>query len=82
MKKWQKIFCERTIKEISNNKKKLQKLKIGLMGLTFKENCNDIRNSQSFKIIDFFYKKKIKVQVIDPFIEKKIFKIKMYKKWL
>ena len=37
--------------------KKLQKLKIGLMGLTFKENCNDIRNSQSFKIIDFFNKK-------------------------
>ena len=56
--KMAKNLCERTIKEISNNKKKLQKLKIGLMGLTFKENCNDIRNSQSFKIIDFFNKKK------------------------
>ena len=55
--KMAKNLCERTIKEISNNKKKLQKLKIGLMGLTFKENCNDIRNSQSFKIIDFFNKK-------------------------
>ena len=65
-----KNFCQRIIKEISRNKKKLQHLKIGLMGLTFKENCNDIRNSQSFKIIDFFNKKKIKVEVIDPFIEK------------
>lgn len=68
--KMAKNFCQRIIKEISRNKKKLQHLKIGLMGLTFKENCNDIRNSQSFKIIDFFNKKKIKVEVIDPFIEK------------
>ena len=39
-------------------KKKITKVKNRFNGLTFKENCNDIRNSQSFKIIDFFNKKK------------------------
>ena len=52
-----KNLCQRVIKEIK--KKKIDEFKIGLMGLTFKENCNDIRNSQAFKIIDFFNKKKL-----------------------
>ena len=38
--------------------KKQSKFQLGIMGLTFKENCSDTRNSQVFKIIDFL---KIKI---------------------
>ena len=65
-----KNLCQRVIKEIKKNKKKIDECKIGLMGLTFKENCNDIRNSQAFKIIDFFNKKKIKIRIIDPYLQR------------
>lgn len=65
-----KNLCQRVMKEIIKNVKKINQCKIGLMGLTFKENCNDIRNSQAFKIIDFFNKKKIKIKVIDPYLSK------------
>ena len=64
-----KNLCQRVMKEIIKNVKKINQCKIGLMGLTFKENCNDIRNSQAFKIIDFF-KKKIKIKVIDPYLSR------------
>ena len=49
----------------------LKNLNLGILGLSFKENCGDIRNSQVFKIIDFFKKKKCNLQLIDPVITKK-----------
>lgn len=68
--KMAKNLCQRVLNELLKNKKNLKNCNIGLMGLTFKENCNDIRNSQSFKIINFFQNKKIKINIIDPYIEK------------
>ena len=41
------------------------------MGLTFKENCPDIRNSKVFDVIDEFHKNKINVDVYDPWIKDK-----------
>ena len=41
-----------------------------IMGLTFKENCNDIRNSKVFKIIDTFKSKKINYEIYDPYVDK------------
>ena len=43
-----------------------------VMGLSFKENCPDIRNSKIFDIIDFFLKKKIYVDLYDNNIDKKL----------
>ena len=68
--KMAKNLCQRILNELLKNKKDLNNCNIGLMGLTFKENCNDIRNSQSFKIINFFQNKKIQINIIDPYIEK------------
>ncbi len=65
-----KNLCQRVMREIIKDKKKMNKFRIGLMGLTFKENCNDIRNSQAFKIIDFFKKKKMMIKVMDPYLKK------------
>ena len=55
--KWQNFA-----KKISFNQKKLQKKqkKILILGVSFKENVNDIRNSKAFEIIDVFKKKTLK----------------------
>jgi UDP-N-acetyl-D-galactosamine dehydrogenase len=62
------------------NKKKIdkKKLKILVLGITFKENCPDTRNSQSFRLAKLIKKKYGKVYVYDSFanseniIDKKI----------
>tara|TARA_B100000795_G_C22804203_1_gene443807 strand:- start:4316 stop:5545 length:1230 start_codon:yes stop_codon:yes gene_type:complete len=38
-------------------------------GLTYKKNVSDIRNSQSFKIFDYFKKTNKKILAIDPFVD-------------
>jgi nucleotide sugar dehydrogenase len=43
--------------------------RILIMGLTFKENCPDIRNSKVFDIITELNKKKCTVDVCDPWLE-------------
>ena len=52
--------------------KKQKKINILLMGITFKENCNDFRNSKPVE----FYKllsnlENIKIDVHDPYVDKK-----------
>ena len=62
------------IKVISNKikiffkKKKIKKIRIGIMGLTFKENCPDTRNSQIFKLLHFLKKKYFEIEILDPLL--------------
>ena len=44
----------------------LHKAKILIMGVTFKENCPDTRNSKAFDLIKFFESKKIHADAYDP----------------
>jgi len=53
-------------KNVINNKKK----KILVLGLTFKENCRDIRNSKVFELIKFLKNKNFHVDVTDPLLNK------------
>ena len=61
-----------------------QKLRVLLMGLTFKENCKDFRNSKSIELYEHLLKSKIKVDCYDPIIRgdeiKKKHKITLLKK--
>ena len=52
--------------------KKNTKLKILILGITFKENCRDVRNSKVFDMVDLLSKKKHLVHIFDP-LAKKIF---------
>ena len=52
----------------------MSKSKIIFLGLTFKKNCTDIRNSKIIEIINFLVRKKSKVQMHDPLVDKKILK--------
>ena len=48
-----------------------RKSKILFLGITFKEDVPDIRNSKSFELISFLKKNNHKVEFHDPFISKK-----------
>jgi UDP-N-acetyl-D-galactosamine dehydrogenase len=48
----------------------LIKAKVGILGLTFKENCNDIRNSKVIDIINDLQARNIEVVTFDPLADK------------
>ena len=43
--------------------------KVLIMGLTFKENCPDTRNSKVFDIVDYLKTKNIEVDICDPWVD-------------
>jgi len=62
-------MVKKVIQQMINNGIEIKNSKIGLMGITFKENCPDFRNS---KIIDVFNELKrwgADVVVVDPWVD-------------
>ena len=66
-----KYIAERTIKEMITHDKKIKNANILVMGLTFKEDCPDIRNSKVFDIIDELEEYGCNVDAYDPWIDEK-----------
>ena len=66
-----KYIAERTIKEMISHDKKIKDANILVMGLTFKEDCPDIRNSKVFDIIDELSDYGCNVDAYDPWIDVK-----------
>ena len=62
-------IAKRVSQKINLNKK--NKKRILVLGLTFKENCPDVRHSKVFDIIKKLKKNGGIVDVCDPWIEKK-----------
>ncbi len=55
----------------SNIKKLKRKVKnVLVLGLTFKENCPDTRNSKAFDVCKYLLKLKYKVNLYDPYVKK------------
>ena len=54
------------------------------MGISFKENCKDLRNTQVVKIYEYLKKREYKVDIYDPIVDKndakKIYNIKLVNK--
>mgnify|MGYP001284074069 FL=1 len=61
----QHVF-NRIEKIFSTKKIKMSKAKILLLGITFKENCTDTRNSKIVDLYNIFIKENAKVDVYDP----------------
>jgi UDP-N-acetyl-D-galactosamine dehydrogenase len=61
------------LKKLKKNNLKLSNCIVGILGVTFKENCNDLRESKVLDIIKVLQKAKIKLQVYDPIVSKKEF---------
>ena len=66
-----KYIAEKTIKEMIAHDKKIKDANVLIMGLTFKEDCPDIRNSKVFDIIDELNDYGCKVDVYDPWVDNK-----------
>ena len=72
-------FVFENIKKKIDKKINLKKLKVGILGLSFKENCKDIRNSKIFDLVDIFENNGIKTYLHDPYVLRQEVE-KMYKK--
>jgi UDP-N-acetyl-D-galactosamine dehydrogenase len=67
-------YVARTLlKKLNKNHSELSKCVVGILGVTFKENCNDLRGSKVFDIIKVLQKVKIKLQIYDPIVSTKNF---------
>jgi UDP-N-acetyl-D-galactosamine dehydrogenase len=58
---------EKLIRLLEKASKPIKGAKVLLLGVTFKENCPDIRNSKVFEIVRFLKAKEMEVYVFDPF---------------
>ena len=65
-----KYVCNNILNIFKKRKIKNNKAKVLIMGLSFKENCSDIRNSKVLDVCKFLLKKKIKVEAYDPAVNK------------
>ncbi len=63
-----KYVANQLIKFISKNKKKVELSSVLVLGLTFKENCPDTRNSKVFDVIEELNKYSVNLSVYDPWV--------------
>ena len=61
-----KFIAQRTIKEMLRRKHEIHQSKVTVLGLTFKEDCPDLRNSKVADIIRELKDYSVNVQVHDP----------------
>ena len=61
-----KYICERLEKIYTKKNMKIDKSKILIMGITFKENCNDARNSKMIEVYNLLVSKGAQIDVCDP----------------
>ena len=72
-----KYIADKSILMMLNNGISPNKAKIGVFGLTFKEDCPDIRNTKVIDIVDTLYKYGCKVLVSDEHADAKEVKKKL-----
>nr|WP_244971344.1 nucleotide sugar dehydrogenase [Vallitalea guaymasensis] len=65
-----KIIAEKTIKKLIENNQKVKDARVLVMGLTFKEDVPDLRNSKVKDVIDELLKYDINVIITDPVADK------------
>lgn len=66
-----KYVAENTLKQLIKADRQIKGCKVVIMGITFKENCPDIRNSKVMDIINELKEYGIEVKVVDPLAEEK-----------
>lgn len=61
-----KFVAEQTVKRMIDNGSPIKGAKVNVLGLTFKENCSDLRNSRVIDVVDELKSYGIEVSVHDP----------------
>lgn len=64
-----KFIAEKTIKKMIQAGKKIKDARILMLGISFKEDCPDIRNTRVVDIIDEFKEYGANVDVYDPWVD-------------
>jgi UDP-N-acetyl-D-glucosamine/UDP-N-acetyl-D-galactosamine dehydrogenase len=62
--------AESIVKRMTRNGIDISKSKVGVLGITFKENCPDIRNTKIINLINDLKSWSIDVHVVDPWADK------------
>lgn len=65
-----KFIAEKTIKKMIESGKKIKDAKVAVLGVTFKENCPDLRNSKVFDIIKELKDYGANISIYDPLISR------------
>jgi UDP-N-acetyl-D-galactosamine dehydrogenase len=63
-----KFIAEKTVKMVLNSGIDIKNTRVGVLGLTFKENCPDLRNSKVVDIIEELRSYGVKTIVHDPLV--------------
>ncbi len=75
--------ASKVVNELAKNNLKFSESKIIILGLTFKENVSDIRNSKMIEVYNYLRSYNINIFAYDPYINKediyRSHKIKLYK---
>jgi len=66
-----KYVAENTLKQLIKADRQIKGCKVLVMGITFKENCPDIRNSKVIDIINELKEYGIEIKVVDPLAEER-----------
>lgn len=65
-----KYVAENTVKKMIKANKQINRSKVAIFGITFKENCPDVRNTKVIDIIKELEEYGIEVKVVDPVADK------------
>lgn len=65
-----KFIADETIKQLIKANKNVKGSKVGILGITFKENCPDVRNTKIIDIIDELKEYSVDCIVVDPIADK------------
>ena len=63
-------MVKKVIQQMINNGIEVKNTTVGVMGITFKENCPDIRNSKVIDVVNELKNWGINVIVVDPWADK------------
>ena len=65
-----KYIINKILFHLKKNKIKLKKCNFVFLGIAFKKNCGDIRNSKILEVINFFKRRGANIEIVDPLIDK------------
>ncbi|MDT3766195.1 nucleotide sugar dehydrogenase [Priestia filamentosa] len=65
-----KYVAENTVKKLIKADKQIKGAKVAIFGITFKENCPDVRNTKVVDIIKELEEYGIEIKVVDPLADK------------
>lgn len=68
-------IANQTVKQLLNMNKIIQQCKVLVMGITYKENVSDIKNSRAVDIINELKSYMIEVDIVDPYADNDIVKL-------